>query len=68
MERMERVIVKDFKREDIKTYVDKLQQNHRVRKRLDTMHEAARKLVRSFVRTPPLPPASMRCCTVRNRH
>ncbi len=41
---MERVIVSDFK-QDVKTYKDKLMQNHRVRKRLDAMQEASRKLV-----------------------
>ncbi|KAG1663564.1 hypothetical protein FOA52_013184 [Chlamydomonas sp. UWO 241] len=47
LERMERIIVKDFKQE-VKTYVDKLQQNHRVRKRLGSMQEAASKLLRIY--------------------
>lgn len=45
LERLERVIVLDFK-QDTRTHKDKLMQNHRVRKRLDSMQEAARKLVR----------------------
>ncbi len=44
LERLERVIVKDFKQET-KTHKDRLMQNHRVRKRLDAMQEGARKLV-----------------------
>mmetsp|Transcript_40482 Transcript_40482/g.89949 ORF Transcript_40482/g.89949 Transcript_40482/m.89949 type:complete len:508 (-) Transcript_40482:699-2222(-) len=47
MERLERLIVKDFKQET-KTHKEKLMQNHRVRKRLDVMQEAARKLVRIY--------------------
>lgn len=42
---MERLIVKDFKRE-AKTHKDKLNQNHRVRKRIDTIQQQAVKLVR----------------------
>lgn len=44
LERLERVIVKDYAQET-RTYKEKLMQNHRVRRRLDTMQEAARKLV-----------------------
>ena len=44
LERMERVIVLDFKQET-KTHKDRLMQGHRVRKRLDAMQESARKLV-----------------------
>lgn len=44
LERLERVIVKDYKQE-AKTHKDKLMQNHRVRKRIDEMQEIARKLV-----------------------
>jgi splicing factor 3A subunit 3 len=47
MEKLERVIVKDFK-QDLKSHKDRLMQNHRVRKRLDSMQAAARKLVRSI--------------------
>lgn len=42
---MERVIVKDLKRE-MKAHKEKLMQSHRVKRRLDTMQEAAAKLVR----------------------
>ncbi len=42
---MERVIVKDLKR-DMKAHRDKVMQSHRVKRRLDVMQEAARKLVR----------------------
>ena len=44
LERLERMIVKDFKQE-AKMHKEKLHQNHRVRKRLDIMQETARKLV-----------------------
>lgn len=44
IEHMERVIVKDLKRE-MKTHKEKLMQSHRVKRRLDTIQEAARKLV-----------------------
>jgi hypothetical protein len=44
LERLERVIVKDYK-QDARTHKEKLMQNHRVRKRLDQMQETARKLV-----------------------
>lgn len=45
LERYERVIVKDLK-QDAKSHKDKLMQSHRVRKRLDQIQDAARKLVR----------------------
>lgn len=45
MERSERLIVRDFKQDDIKTHREKLMQGHRVRKRLDDIQTAARKLV-----------------------
>lgn len=45
MERLERVIVKDYK-QDAKSHHDKLMQNHRVRKRIDEMQTIANKLVR----------------------
>lgn len=44
-ERLERLIVKDYQNE-AKTYREKLMQNHRVRKRIDDLQEASRKLVR----------------------
>jgi len=47
VERMERVIVKDLKRE-MKTHKEKLMQSHRVKRRLDTMQEAAAKLVKIY--------------------
>lgn len=46
MERLERLIVKDYKQET-KTHRQQLMQNHRVRKRLDKMQECANKLVRA---------------------
>jgi len=45
LERLERVIVKDYK-QDAKTHKEKLMQNHRVRKRIDEMQITANKLVR----------------------
>ncbi len=44
MERLERIIVKDYKQET-KGHKDKLVQSHRVRKHLDNIQESARKLV-----------------------
>jgi hypothetical protein len=44
VERMERVIVKDLKR-DMKTHKEKVLQSHRVKRRLDTIQAAASKLV-----------------------
>jgi hypothetical protein len=44
LERLERIIVKDYKQE-AKGHKEKLQQNHRVRKRMDEMQGIARKLV-----------------------
>lgn len=46
LERLERVIVKDYQQE-AKTHRDKLAQNHRVRKRIDDMQGIAAKLVSS---------------------
>ena len=45
VERLERLNAKDLKQED-KTHKGKLMQGHRVRKRLDAMQDASRKLVR----------------------
>ncbi|MEW5300908.1 MAG: hypothetical protein WDW36_003801 [Sanguina aurantia] len=44
VERLERLIVKDFK-QDTKTHREKLQQSQRVRKRMDQMQESAKKLL-----------------------
>lgn len=44
IERMERVIVKDLKR-DMKNHKEKVLQSHRVKRRLDTIQAAASKLV-----------------------
>ena len=44
LERLERLIVKDYAQE-VKSHKEKLMQKHRVRKRLDQMQDAARKLV-----------------------
>lgn len=44
MERLERLIVKEFENEP-KTHKEKLMQSHRVRLMLDLMQERARKLV-----------------------
>ena len=44
IERLERVIVKDFK-QDVRTHKEKLMQSHRVRLRLDQIQESAQKLV-----------------------
>lgn len=48
--------MKDYKQE-VKGHKDKLMQNHRVRKRLDSMQEVAAKLVS------PSPPACQAVCT-----
>jgi hypothetical protein len=45
IEQLERLIVKDFKRET-KSHKEKLMQSHRVRQMLDTMQDRAGKLVR----------------------
>ncbi|GIL62707.1 hypothetical protein Vafri_16876 [Volvox africanus] len=47
MERYERIIVKDLKQET-KSHKDKLMQSHRVRKRLDQIQDAARKLMKIY--------------------
>lgn len=44
VERLERLIVLDFKGET-KTHKERLAQNHRVRRRLDAMQGGAKKLV-----------------------
>lgn len=48
LERLERIIVKDYQQE-AKGHKDKLLQSHRVRKRMDEMQHIARKLVRAAV-------------------
>jgi hypothetical protein len=48
MERRERLIVKDYRQEDVRGHRDKLMQNHRVRARLDGIQEAATKLLRAY--------------------
>ena len=45
MERLERLVVKDFKNEP-KTYKEKLYQGHRVKKTLERLQERAKRLVR----------------------
>lgn len=47
IERLERVIVKDFKR-DMRVHREKLMQSHRVKRRLESTEDASRKLVRGF--------------------
>jgi splicing factor 3A subunit 3 len=47
MERLERLIVKNFKGE-AKSHKDKLMQGHRVRQMLESLQERATKLVRGF--------------------
>jgi splicing factor 3A subunit 3 len=49
LERLERIIVKDYKQE-AKGHKEKLQQNHRVRKRMDEMQQIARKLVSAWLK------------------
>lgn len=44
-ERLERLIVKDF-RNELKGHKERLQQSHRVRDMLDIMQERAKRLVR----------------------
>ncbi len=62
---MERVIVKDLKR-DMRTHKEKLMQAHRVKRRLDTIQEAARKLVRPLRGSPPADQRSgTPCCPVQ---
>jgi hypothetical protein len=46
IERLERVIVKDFK-QDVRTHKEKLMQSHRVRLRLGQIQESSQKLVRA---------------------
>ncbi len=48
MERSERVISKDLKRE-FKAHKEKLLQSHRVKRRVDAIQEAARKLVSAWL-------------------
>lgn len=47
-ERLERLIVKDYRQEGIKGHKDKLMQNHRVRARLDAIQEVSAKLLRAY--------------------
>ncbi|EFJ51494.1 splicing factor 3a, subunit 3 [Volvox carteri f. nagariensis] len=47
VERFERIIVKDLKQET-KSHKDKIMQSHRVRKRLDQIQDAARKLLKIY--------------------
>jgi hypothetical protein len=47
-ERLERLVVKDYRQEDVKGHRDRLMQNHRVRSRLDRMQEAAGRLLRAY--------------------
>lgn len=47
LERLERIIVKDYQQE-AKGHKDKLLQSHRVRKRMDEMQHIARKLMRVY--------------------
>lgn len=70
LERLERVIVKDY-RSEARGHREKLAQNHRVRKRIDEMQEIARKLVRCSSCAVPcraaLCCAVMLCCCVCRR-
>jgi hypothetical protein len=45
LERLERVIVKDYRALEARTHREKLSQSHRVRRRMDEMQAVARKLV-----------------------
>ena len=47
-ERLERLIVRDYRQEDVKGHREKLMQNHRVRARLDKIQEVSRKLLRAY--------------------
>lgn len=47
-ERLERLIVKDYRQGDVKGHRDKMMQNHRVRRRLDQIQEVSRKLLRAY--------------------
>lgn len=47
MERLERLVVKDFK-QDVRTHKEKLMQSHRVKRRLDGLQGAAAKLLRIY--------------------
>ncbi|KIY97134.1 Splicing factor 3A subunit 3 [Monoraphidium neglectum] len=48
VERLERLIVKDYRQEGVKGHRDKLMQNHRVRARLDQIADVSRKLLRAY--------------------
>ncbi|GBF95619.1 splicing factor 3A subunit 3 [Raphidocelis subcapitata] len=47
-ERLERLIVKDYRQEGVKGHRERLSQNHRVRARLDKIQEVSRKLLRAY--------------------
>lgn len=47
-ERLERLIVKDYRQEGVKGHRERLMQNHRVRSRLDRIQEASAKLARAY--------------------
>ena len=47
-ERLERLIVKDYRQEGVKGHRAKLMQNHRVRDRLDRIQGASAKLLRAY--------------------
>lgn len=47
-ERLERLIVKDYRQEGVKGHRERLAQNHRVRARLDKIQEVSRKLLRAY--------------------
>ena len=57
IERLERLIVKDFKNE-ARTHKDKLVQGHRVRQMLESLQGRASKLVSTRDRAPPCPAAA----------
>jgi hypothetical protein len=48
VERLERLIVKDYRQDDVRGHRDKLMQNHRVRARLDGIQAASSKLLRAY--------------------
>ncbi|KAI8468016.1 MAG: splicing factor 3a, subunit 3 [Monoraphidium minutum] len=47
-ERLERLIVKDYRQEGVKGHREKLMQNHRVRSRLDRVQDVSARLLRSY--------------------
>lgn len=48
VERLERLIVKDYRQDDVRGHRAKLMQNHRVRSRLDRIQEASARLLRAY--------------------